>query len=132
MYHDDTCIPSSSNFGGADGTWVRYWDESATVATMEFKVDEPQSRDEPAAAKEKKDKEKKRMKGRYLPSLACERHSDSVHLATMDKSSVTAEASALPVSDKPLTLSFSKVGSSGKTAGMKLQSMLLHIILYSL
>ncbi|OCB88080.1 hypothetical protein A7U60_g4867 [Sanghuangporus baumii] len=103
MYRDETCIPSSLNLGGVDGSWVKYWDESATLATMEFKVDEPQSSNETVATKEKKAKEKKRVK------------------ASTEGSSITTKASALPISDKPVTLSF-KVGPASKTAASAVPS----------
>jgi RNA-binding protein 5/10 len=33
------CQPRA--LGGVEGQWVRYWDESSTVAVLEFKVEEP-------------------------------------------------------------------------------------------
>ena len=44
-------------------------------------------------------------------------NSNIICLASSDGPSVAAEASALPVSDKPVTLSFNKVGISLKSAG---------------
>ncbi|GJF00770.1 RNA-binding protein [Phanerochaete sordida] len=80
---DDACLASSLSLGGVEGTWVRYWDEGSTIAMLEFKVDPPV---QPAAeqAKEKKKKSK------------------------VDKpiDNKPAEASELPLSDKPVTLSF--------------------------
>ena len=64
LYQDESCIPSSLNLGGVEGTFVKYWDEASTVATMDFKVEEPKP-ETSAPAKEKKDKEKKRAKGIY-------------------------------------------------------------------
>lgn len=65
LYQDESCIPSSLNLGGVEGTFVKYWDEASTVATMDFKVEEPKP-ETSAPAKEKKDKEKKRAKGMYI------------------------------------------------------------------
>jgi hypothetical protein len=48
------------SLGGVEGTWVRYWDESSTVAVLEFKVDEPAH----LTTQPKDKKEKKKAKGR--------------------------------------------------------------------
>jgi len=61
MLRDDAAIPSTLALGGAEGTWVRYWDESSTVAVLEFEVAEPFQPQQVAPMKEKK--EKKRPKG---------------------------------------------------------------------
>jgi len=54
---DDACLASSAALGGVEASWVRYWDESSTVAVLEFKVDEPA---QPALpTREKKEKKKK-------------------------------------------------------------------------
>lgn len=59
LSRDDACLTSSISLGGVEDTWVRYWDESSTVAVLEFKVDAPV---QPfALVKEKK--EKKKAKG---------------------------------------------------------------------
>jgi len=64
MLRDDTAIPSSLNLGGVEDTFVKYWDESATVAVLEFKVDEPTATQASAAATVPKEKEKrKKTKG---------------------------------------------------------------------
>ncbi|KAI6150873.1 hypothetical protein BKA82DRAFT_4120862 [Pisolithus tinctorius] len=93
MLRDETAIPSSMNLGGVDGTFVKYWDESATVAVLDFKVEEPspaQAQHSSAPAKEKKKRTRDdASKKQLLPST-------------------------LPVSDKPVTLNFSKAGSSSK------------------
>ncbi|KAI0340191.1 hypothetical protein BDW22DRAFT_1414817 [Trametopsis cervina] len=81
---DDACLPSSTSLGGAEGTMVRYWDEGSTVAVLEFKVEEPAQPTEAApVTKEKKKKVK-----------------------ADDITNKPVEASTLPVSDKPVTLSF--------------------------
>lgn len=57
---DDACIASSTSLGGAEGAWVRYWDEGSTAAVLEFQVEEP-AQAAPAdtpAVKEKKKKAK--------------------------------------------------------------------------
>lgn len=59
MLRDETAIPSSLNLGGVEGTFVKYWDESATVAVLEFKVEEPvQILVAPSKEKEKRKKAK--------------------------------------------------------------------------
>lgn len=60
LSRDEACLASTSSLGGTEGTWVRYWDESSTVAVLEFKVEEPV---QPTAyAKDKKDKKKAKRK----------------------------------------------------------------------
>lgn len=65
MLRDETAIPSSLNLGGVENTFVKYWDESATVAVLEFKVDESAatqpSEVTTGAAKEKE--KRKKVKG---------------------------------------------------------------------
>ena len=61
LYRDESCVASSVNLGGVEGTWVKYWDEGSTVAMVEFEVEEPQRNKEVHQSKEKK--EKKRAKG---------------------------------------------------------------------
>ena len=61
MLRDEAAITSTLALGGAEGTWVRYWDESSTVAVLEFEVAEPIQPQQVAPTKEKK--EKKRPKG---------------------------------------------------------------------
>ena len=65
LYQDETCVVSSMNLGGAEGTWVKYWDENSTVATIEYEVAEPQPAQEPQQQSKGK-KEKKRAKGESL------------------------------------------------------------------
>ena len=54
MLRDEASITSSLSLGGLEGTFVRYWDENATVAVLEFKVEQPVAA--PAATKEKEKK----------------------------------------------------------------------------
>ena len=57
---DDACMMSSMSLGGAEGMWVRYWDEASTAAIIEFKVEEPVKLANTApVVKEKKEKKKK-------------------------------------------------------------------------
>ncbi|KXN87742.1 RNA-binding protein 5-A [Leucoagaricus sp. SymC.cos] len=87
LSRDEACLTSSISLGGVEGTWVRYWDESATVAVLEFEVDEAtQAASNATKEKEKEKEKKKKPKVKEGP----------------------AAPSALPVSDKPVTLSFSK------------------------
>ncbi|KAF5376549.1 hypothetical protein D9757_008286 [Collybiopsis confluens] len=86
MLRDEACLASSLALGGAEGTWVRYWDETSTVAVIEFQAAAPQL-STTSTAKDKKDKKKKEHTLKtFAPPVA----------------------SALPVSDKPVTLSFNK------------------------
>ena len=59
ILRDEAAITSSVAFGGAEGAWVRYWDESSTVAVLEFEVETPVPSQETAPSKEKKGKKKK-------------------------------------------------------------------------
>lgn len=59
MLRDEACIQSSSSLGGVEGSWVRYWDASTTVAVLEFAVAAPPKTT--ASGKDKKDKKKKGM-----------------------------------------------------------------------
>lgn len=59
MLRDDACIPSSSSLGGGEGSWVRYWDETSTIAMLEFEVEEPVQPTVPVKDK----KEKRKPKG---------------------------------------------------------------------
>ncbi|KAI0255384.1 hypothetical protein BJV78DRAFT_1358937 [Lactifluus subvellereus] len=83
IMRDEACLPSSVTLGGVEDQWVRYWDEGATIAKLEYEVEAPTQ--QPAPTKEKEKKKKK-----------------AVDVA----SAAPAEASALPVSNKPVTLSF--------------------------
>ncbi|EIW85284.1 hypothetical protein CONPUDRAFT_118030 [Coniophora puteana RWD-64-598 SS2] len=97
MLRDDTSITSSMSLGGVENTFVKYWDETATVAVLEFKVDEPVSKDSQQATSTKEKKEKKKKD---------------------DSSNKLPQASVLPVSDKPVTLSFGKgLSVTSKPAG---------------
>ncbi|CAK5279569.1 unnamed protein product [Mycena citricolor] len=94
MIRDDACISSSVSLGGEEGTLVRYWDESSTIAQLEFEVEVPAPTVAPT--KEKKDKKKPKNDADITPRNA------------------PAAPSVLPVSDKPVTLSFGKgLGRAG-------------------
>ncbi|KAG6833193.1 hypothetical protein H0H87_010256 [Tephrocybe sp. NHM501043] len=85
LQRDEACLTSSMSLGGVQDTWVRYWDENSTCAVLEFKVEEPAQATQ--VAEKKKEKKKK---------------------SEAETRSAPAAPSALPVSDKPVTLSFSK------------------------
>ncbi|OJA14940.1 hypothetical protein AZE42_09376 [Rhizopogon vesiculosus] len=94
MLRDETAIPSSINLGGVEGAFVKYWDDSAMVAVLEFKVEappQPQAQASTGPVKEKKEKKKKD-----------------------DASNKPPAPSILPISDKPVTLSFNKGGLGSK------------------
>lgn len=59
MARDDACVASSPALGGVDNAWVRYWDESSTIAVLEFQVEQPAQ----ATVGPSKEKEKKKKKG---------------------------------------------------------------------
>ncbi|KAJ7172735.1 hypothetical protein C8R46DRAFT_1190468 [Mycena filopes] len=95
MIRDEACIPSSLGLGGEEGTLVRYWDESSTIAQLEFQVEEQPVQ---AVAVQAKEKEKKKRTKDAEPALR----------------NAPAAPSTLPVSDKPVTLNFSKgLGRAG-------------------
>ncbi|KAH7889808.1 hypothetical protein F5I97DRAFT_1847493 [Phlebopus sp. FC_14] len=94
MLRDETAIPSSLSLGGVENTFVKYWDESATVALLEFKVEEPVQTQLSVTAVATKEKDKKKK-------------------PKDDAAKKPPEPSALPVSDKPVTLSFNKAGQPG-------------------
>ncbi|KAI0648214.1 hypothetical protein C8Q79DRAFT_999635 [Trametes meyenii] len=101
---DEATLASSTSLGGAEGMWVKYWDEGSTAAVLEFKVEEPVQATEPTpAVKEKKEKKKK----------------------DANAQGAKVEASALPVSDKPVTLNFkggfsmAKPGQAGPSNASK-------------
>ncbi|KLO07384.1 hypothetical protein SCHPADRAFT_932471 [Schizopora paradoxa] len=81
---DESCLHSSLSLGGIEDTWVKYWDENSTVGVMEFKVDEPVEA-QVDTGKGKKEKRK-----------------------TKNVTTEQVEASILPSSSKPVTLSFGK------------------------
>ncbi|RXW24181.1 hypothetical protein EST38_g1651 [Candolleomyces aberdarensis] len=83
LQRDEACLMGSQGLGGVDGNWVRYWDETSSVAVLEFKVEEPAK----ASASQEKKKEKKKVK---------------------ETKSAPPVPSALPLSDKPVMLSLSK------------------------
>ncbi|KIY51131.1 hypothetical protein FISHEDRAFT_38467, partial [Fistulina hepatica ATCC 64428] len=94
MLRDEASIKSSMSLGGVEGTFVRYWDESATVAVLEFKVEEPTQ----TTLSKEKEKKKKKVE---LPAI---------------KPVKPAAPSALPISSKPLAFNFNK-GAPKTAAG---------------
>ncbi|KAJ8585118.1 hypothetical protein M405DRAFT_853780 [Rhizopogon salebrosus TDB-379] len=93
MLRDETAIPSSINLGGVEGAFVKYWDDSAMVAVLEFKVEAPPQPQVQASTGPTKEKEKKKGD---------------------DASNQPPAPSALPILDKPVTLSFNKGGPGNK------------------
>ena len=103
ILRDEACLPSSMTLGGVEGQWVRYWDEGATIAKLEYEVEVPAL--QPAPAKEKEKKKKKGPVPFYLSRDVI--HASDIWCSVAEAvSAVPAEASTLPVSDKPVTLSF--------------------------
>ncbi|KAI0831791.1 hypothetical protein BC628DRAFT_1486301 [Trametes gibbosa] len=89
---DDASLMSTASLGGTEGVWVRYWDEGSTAAILEFKVEPVKQTEVVPVAKEKKEKKKKDVSAQ----------------------GTKVAASALPVSDKPVTLAFKGGFSMGK------------------
>ena len=100
IMRDEACLPSSMTLGGVEDQWVRYWDEAATIAKLEYEAEVPTQ--QPAPTKEK---EKKKKKGPVPPHGIV--HTPDFEISVADVApAAPAEASTLPVSDKPVTLSF--------------------------
>ena len=75
VLRDDTCVTSSMAMGGVEGSWAKYWDESAAIDEMQFEVDASVV----TASNEKETKPKKKkdtMKGGYLIPLWFDRTAD--------------------------------------------------------
>lgn len=105
LLRDDACLVATMGLGGTSDGWVRYWDESSTVAVLEFKPEEPVQVAQPV--KEKKEKKKKS----WFYCLYCKAVSSDYCLVEADTTiarSAPAAPSILPVSGKPVTLAFSK------------------------
>jgi RNA-binding protein 5/10 len=58
MHRDEACISSTPVLGGYEGGWVRYWDETSTIAVLEFEVKDSAKAVTTAPSKEKKKKTK--------------------------------------------------------------------------
>ncbi|KAL0071620.1 hypothetical protein AAF712_001477 [Marasmius tenuissimus] len=97
MLRDEAALTSSMALGGVEGTWVRYWDESSTVAVLEFQVAQPA---QPATQTKDKKEKKKKIDADIKPIPI-------------------AAPSALPVSDKPVTLNFKGLNKQSGTTGIK-------------
>jgi hypothetical protein len=59
---------STTALGGVEGQWIRYWDESSTVAVLEFKVEEPAATAS-VTPHTKEKKEKKKPKSTHYSNL---------------------------------------------------------------
>ena len=68
LQRDEACLMSTIALGGVEGQWIRYWDESSTVAVLEFKVEET-AVSASAALHTKEKKEKKKPKSTYSTIL---------------------------------------------------------------
>lgn len=79
---DDACILSTSNLGGAEGIYVRYWDEASTAAILEFKVEEPVTAPVTPVVKEKE--KKRKVKGMFI-TLARSKNAEDVLLQVKTK-----------------------------------------------
>lgn len=109
LQRDEACLTSTMSLGGVEGTWVRYWDETSTVAALEFKVEEPAHQAAASKEKEKEKEKKKKVKGRCIASSAMNTLA-YLHCSEPDAQlmPLPVAPSELPLSDKPVTLSFSK------------------------
>ncbi|KZV80735.1 hypothetical protein EXIGLDRAFT_845302 [Exidia glandulosa HHB12029] len=108
---DEACVESTVALGGVDGEWARYWDDSSTLSILEFDVQLPgPSKPQIGPVKEQKPKKKEAQPKNVDAEVAA-------FLGSM-ADEFTA-AAAMPVLDKPLTLSFSKpVAIGAKTANL--------------
>jgi RNA-binding protein 5/10 len=119
ILRDEACLPSSMTLGGVEEQWVRYWDEGASIAKLEYEAEIPAQ--QPAPTKEK---EKKKKKG-PVQSHGIARISDFGTLVADIASAAPAEASTLPVSDKPVTLSFKGTSKPTNMTSLLLQPHLV-------
>jgi RNA-binding protein 5/10 len=112
MLRDETAIPSSINLGAVEGAFVKYWDDSAMVAVLEFKVEAPPQPQVEASTGPTKEKKEKKKKG---APADCSFLSHQLTGKSIDDASNKPPApSALPISGKPVTLSFNKGGPGSK------------------
>jgi RNA-binding protein 5/10 len=108
MLRDETAIPSSINLGGVGGAFVKYWDDSAMVAILAFKVETPSQPQVQASTGPTKEKKEKKKKG--VPADCSVLSQQLTGKYIDDASNQPPAPSALPLSDKPVTLSFNKGG----------------------
>lgn len=108
MLRDEACLTSSLALGGVEGTWVRYWDDASTVAVLEFQVAMPAPSTVVQSGKDKKEKKKKGKGGLCSPR----RVTLTLDVESAVRPVAPLAPSALPVSDKPVTLSFNKAKTS--------------------
>lgn len=119
IYQDETCIASSLNVGGVEGAFVKYWDEAATLAVMEFKVEEKTKQEDVRnGTSAKKEKEKKKKSNRFptLFSFVCSINLTFTSSGSAVTSATAAGPSVLRLSDKPVTLSLNKALGHAKPA----------------
>jgi RNA-binding protein 5/10 len=112
MLRDETAIPSSINLGGVEGAFVKYWDDSAMVAVLEFKVEAPPQPQVQASTGPTKEKKEKKKKGAPADCSFLSHQLTGKYID--DASNKPPAPSALPISDKPVTLSFNKGGPGSK------------------
>lgn len=62
MLRDESCVSSSLATGGVEGTWAKYWDESATVGELQFEVEAPV----PSVTTERDSKPKKKKESKSM------------------------------------------------------------------
>ena len=65
LHRDEACVTSSVSLGGMDGSWVRYWDETSTVAVLELKIEDAVLTGAGVTKEVTKEKREKKKKGRY-------------------------------------------------------------------
>lgn len=116
MLRDEAAIKSSIAMGGVDGTWVRYWDETSTVAVLEFEVEQPTPTPTVAVVKETKKKKSKSANKSINIAYLADNFFNTDDPEYIAKTTIPA-ASVLPISSKPVTLSFSKLSQSKPAIG---------------
>jgi hypothetical protein len=92
--------------GGLEDAYVKYWDEGSMIAVLEFEVEQSTKSGQEQTNKEKKEKKKKGW-----PSVV-RFFSLALTMITAITQDAPKKATILPLSDKPVTLSFNKGGLS--------------------
>jgi RNA-binding protein 5/10 len=104
MHRDEACLRTPA------GGWARYWDPGSTVAVAEFEAEAPREKE--------KERERERKKRKGMLVWWWRRRGVDGWWA-VEKPAAPPEASLLPVSDKPVTLSFKGGLALAKPAGAK-------------
>lgn len=131
LQRDESCLTSTMSLGGVEGTWVRYWDETSTVAVLEFKIEEPTHQAAASKEKEKEKEKKKKFKGGDMMALTMTIRANSIATEPdAQLKSLPIAPSELPLSDKPVTLSLSKNAIKLGTGKRHLEAIVIILTVY--